>query len=337
MLQIRYFILTFLACSSAWAQEEKTAIDIGAGESDPYRYLEHADIGSAMPGDRAEDEIINLGQTRAAFDHAGARETMKRHTWHKNMGHINVRLGLFSQTMVQLPDDEKILLFAAGDEESFTFALPREVPNTFVVKGLRPGADTTLVIKGETGRDYAFYLRTDDLQSKFVPHLLVYIDPPALDTHIRKALLVKEQDKETTKEASPQPLKSEILPNDYLKSLPDPESINDDYMISVGKKSKNMAVPCKVYDDGNFTYLDYRGCNFSGTIPAVYKVSDGKDVPVQYHYQNDIYVLKSVSVEGWTLIDGEKHVCIRHAKSVEELNESVKEQGDDRSVEENIL
>jgi len=74
--------------------------------------------------------------------------------------------------------------------------------------------------------------------------------------------------------------------------------------------------PYAVYDDGNWTYFDFRDQGFANDrLPVIYKVVDGFDSIINSRVENGFLVAESISKEGWTLKNGHKVVCVRPKKS----------------------
>ena len=94
---------------------------------------------------------------------------------------------------------------------------------------------------------------------------------------------------------------------DYLKTLPPTETINADYRI-VGDLD---IAPRGVFDDGEWTYFDFRKAPTSDRTPVVMKVVDGYDSLVNTRWENGFLVAETTSSEGWTLKNGHKYVCVK--------------------------
>jgi type IV secretory pathway VirB9-like protein len=77
--------------------------------------------------------------------------------------------------------------------------------------------------------------------------------------------------------------------------------------------------PFGVYDDGKWTYFDFRKHFISNRLPVAYKVIDKYDSIVNVRVENGFLIAESLSPEGWTLKNGKKTICIRPKDNLLEL------------------
>jgi ComB9 competence protein len=272
----------------------------------------------------AEAVVPNLNMVQDAWDDFKGDESVKTFHWSRGKT-FKTRLRLNMNTLIVIP--EKLKHFTLGNSKSFQ---AQQLSDTlFNVRGIHAGIDTDLKLVGESGNIYNFYLRTDPIDSKIAPHLTVYIEEllskrpihfqhqPNLNKLVGQAKVKSTEsieDFEATKEIKA----ISMLPKkqqDYLNSLPDPEGVNVQY-----KMYGDMEIsPYATYDDGNFTYFDFRGGLASDRLPVVYKVVDGFETIVNSRMENGFLIAESLSPEGWSLRNGEMVVCIRSKVDLRKL------------------
>ncbi|MFN8996312.1 MAG: TrbG/VirB9 family P-type conjugative transfer protein [Pseudomonadota bacterium] len=275
-----------------------------------------------------------LGLVRKSFAGKKTQNSIVRRVKWTDETTPYIRLGLNVQTMVILPQDEvieriikvhdDILLLQDGTETSTgRLRLPS---NVF---GLRPKGkfleyDTNLQVITKIGRIYSFWLIVDKYDSDFTPDIKVYVErieggKRGIFVHLAPAIagygeppestggITRGADKKVrlTKTEIYDEL-SEVLP-DYVDDVEVPEDINIAYKWT----GATTIMPLGVYDDGHFLYLDYRK-NIQ-SLPVPFRVIDGVDTSVQFEVRNGFIIVKSLSKEGYTLWNGEKHVCIKPA------------------------
>lgn len=258
--------------------------------------------------DRPMRDDANLQAVQKAFDKSDVRENVNRYQFDADITY-KIRLREFMHTSVVLPKGERINGFSLGDTHNFTFTpLSKQqeaMENIFEIWARYPGADTNLTVFGVSGNIYSFYLRCDSVKSEFMPDLIVYIDDPAVTDQTRLDA------KEVTNE--PEPMKQTQKDAEYLRSLPlvDPASINYAYKIKAGDPS---LAPIRIFDDGYFTYFQFAEENLDKVkVPAIYRVVDGYDVPVNSRVSNGTVIAEIVN-DKWTLRSGDAHLCIREKK-----------------------
>lgn len=329
-LAAKFSVLALLASTGAHAAiiDETSGPGVGAGG------LPAAGGGAPIGAgaDRSMRTAVSLNAIQQAFDESDPRDNVvvfkyDRATIYK------LRLREFMTTTVVLPKGEAISGFSLGDDTNFTF-IPYasdkkgsgkadkkggtdNLENIFSIRPTYPGADTSLTIIGRSGRLYSFYLRADSVKSKHMPiftaHIedkggalpLVEADPaaPAADDGAMGDLGPPE--KMTGEDAAAEA--------EYLRSLPlvDPSQINlNKYKLAGGDKS---LAPVRVFDDGYWTYFKLsEDKNLDKVkVPAVYRVVDGYDTPVNVRVEGGTLIAETLSKGGWTLRSGEAHLCIR--------------------------
>lgn len=203
-------------------------------------------------------------------------------------------------TVINLPENEKITFYSAGDNTRFNIIYNKELPNLLNIITNSNDSETNLVVKTDVGTIYNFYLTSRLQKDSEKPNFTIYV--------------IKDKDQEEM-------VKDKILlrdlqeNNDYIKKIKSLDRLNTSYKI---KGDKEIA-PIFVYDDGKWTYFDF-GKNFvSDRLPNAYKIVDEFDAVVNTRINGNLVIAQSLSVEGWTLKNGDKFVCIRPKKSLYEV------------------
>ncbi|SEP43196.1 TrbG/VirB9 family P-type conjugative transfer protein [Nitrosovibrio sp. Nv6] len=272
-------------------------------------------VPASKVGDRPMRDKISLQAIQAAFDDSDPLANVVRFKFHPDMTY-KIRLREFMDTTVSLPLGEEINAYSIGDAKNFRFVpLTKpgkegkpELKHLFRLAADYPGGDTNLSVVGKSGRIYSFYLRADSVQSSFLPALVVYIE-----AEIEKRPEVEETPEKgatTVLPGAPVGVFDQQKEVEYLRSLDVPEmrDIRYSYVMS-GEKT---LAPVKVFDDGVWTYFKFADENMDRVkrLPALYRVIDGVDSPVNTRVVDGTLVAETTSV-GWTLRNGDSHLCIR--------------------------
>lgn len=269
-------------------------------------------VSSQHIPDRPMLTSSNLKAVQVAFDDSKPTANVLRYNFDSNMTY-KIRLREYMHSTVVLPKGERIAAYALGDEVNFSF-VPlskkwKETENIFEVWGKFHGADTNLTVFGESGHVYSFYLRNDSVESPYMPNLVVYIDDPTVKT----SLEAKEFE-DWTEDNKTDPSAEIVKPfegPEYLRDLPlvDPSKINYGYEPYGGDMD---LAPQRIFDDGLFTYFqfDEKNLNKIKRLPALYRVIDGYDTPVNSRIVRGTMIAETTN-EKWTLRSGDAHLCIR--------------------------
>jgi ComB9 competence protein len=219
---------------------------------------------------------------------------------------IKVRVREFMTTTIVLPDWETIATLVLGDE--FGFKTVKTQPHILVVRASITGADTSLTVIGGSGRVYAFYIRSEAYNSPNVPDLTVFVkaDPPT-PAPVDPARGEQEADKPLKRaETGTSRMTPGLNQPDYLSEIPfDPAKLRFDFKMT-GDRS---IAPDRVYSDGVFTFFDYSSRWNESDLPAVYRVVDGVDTPVNTRAKGTLLIAESAGA--FTLRNGQRVVCVR--------------------------
>ena len=275
----------------------------------------------------------NLRQIQNAFNESNPNSNIKNYIHNPNQIY-KVKLRLHINTLIYLPKGEEILAYSLGDNTSFAIqSFQNDIPNLLNVKSLFSGVDTNLIVITKSQNKYAFYLRSYDVKSNHLPDFIVNISLPKDHESFYFTKQHQGQNKQkNTEESFPQTtlkakktwqtkqdkiskqrislLKQLQKDNDYLKSIKDPDRINVNYEIFAKKEDKEIA-PFGIYDDGKWTYFDFRKDFSANRLPVLYKVIDEYDTIINTRFENGFLIAESISKEGWTLKNGDKVACIK--------------------------
>lgn len=263
--------------------------------------------------DREMHGMVNLNTIQTAFDKSKLNENVFQYAYKRNDTN-KIRMRAFMTTTLVLPKGEGVKAITLGDSKNF-HVVPlskksEQLSNMLEIYADYPGADTNMTIFGESGNIYSFYLRVDTHKSKFMPSLVVYITDEEEKFEILgavKALQAADRAKRIANGEIPDDEK------DYIRELPkiDPAKLSYDYETTGGDE---RLAPKRIFDDGYFTYFQFADDNLDKVkVPAIYRVEDGFDVPVNTRVNRGTIIAELVS-DKWTFRSGEKHLCIRKEK-----------------------
>jgi type IV secretion system protein VirB9 len=188
-----------------------------------------------------------------------------------------------SQSYIEFESGEKVQTISMGDTTAWQTVV---MDNKLFLKPVLNFANTNMTIMTNK-RTYHFELDAVEAASVQEDDVLFYI----------KFMYPESEDKNivmfnTTKQRSD-------MPN--LRNL---DAYNFDYEFS---GSENIA-PIKVFDDGDFTYLEFNNKNYE--LPAIYTVdSSGYEAIVNYRIVENYVVVEQVASQ-FTLRNGADIVCI---------------------------
>lgn len=282
--------------------------------------------------DRSMRESVSLQAIQEAFDNSDPRANTKEFAYDAGVTY-KLRLREFMDTTVALPEGEEIAAYSLADTKNFEFhpytppkgkdSVP-ELRNLFRVLGKYPGADTNLTVIGGSKRIYSFYLRVDSVKSQFMPVLVARIVAPPLlvfkdagapvsQAKPGKGEAAAEPESKETQPAGNKPAKDGLEAEkeaDYLRQLDIPSA--RDISTKYGMSGEKELAPVKVFDDGVWTYFKFAEENLDRVkrLPALYKVVDGVDSPVNTRVVKGTIIAETTS-KGWTLRNGDAHLCIR--------------------------
>lgn len=256
-------------------------------------------------GDVARPESVPLGQIQEAWTAAEPNAGVYSVNFEPN--HIiRLKSRAYATTTIVLPEWEIIEDISIGDNE--LFLSEKKTKNIASVMPKGEGCDTTLTIIGKSGNVYAFYVRAEGVHSKNIPDILVHVQ--GLFPKKRASFVQNKKDSN---------LGELILGNspnassDYIKQVPfASENITFEFEMSAKDDASISIAPQKVYSDGIWTWLDYGVTWDKITLPAVYRIVDEVDTPVNTRVKDSKIIVHGTGP--LTLKSGQKVVCIRPLK-----------------------
>lgn len=264
-----------------------------------------------VEADLLEEEVIDLkvtkGESQGFFDKIfnifnkdNPKGNILLYQYNQDMTY-SVKLQVGVSTVINIPENEKIIFLSYGDKNSFKVLHDSNIRNLISIQTLINNSESNLIIKTDVGSVYNFFL-TSRLEEKEKPNFTVFVvKDKDQEEMVREKILLRD-------------LK---MSNDYIKKVDSLEKLNTSYII---KGDKTIA-PKFVYDDGKWTYFDFGKKFVSDRLPNVYKITDQFDSVVNTRTEGNLIVAQSLGIEGWTLKNGDKFVCIRPEKNLAEVYE----------------
>lgn len=259
--------------------------------------------------------LQSINATQEVFDTSGQFDNTLRVNYANNKT-VKVRVREFMGTLIILPEGDAIKMYKLGDMDNFSFEpssnpFDNDLPNSGTVSVLLAGGDTSLHIMGTSGNYYTFYLRGDTFDSEHAPTMKVILTDDKLvaklDAKKRREEIVKAKEEKTNSLAVND---KELKNPDYLEKVDfDPSKIDFGYRIKGGDENIR---PFMVYSDGSFTYFRFSQESSVANVnsfPAVYRVADKSDVPVNSTAQGSTLRAEGVA-NNWTLRLGDQWLCI---------------------------
>lgn len=186
---------------------------------------------------------------------------------------VNGRMN--AQTMIVFADEERIENIAVGDSLAWQIT-PNKRANLLFIKPLRAGGETNMTVVTDR-RVYLFDLRTRGGSAAAI-YSLRFIYPPEPELPVLEAAedVATAAAAEALPEGNPEPAKF------------DPASLNFGWT----KKGKKNLIPASVFDDGQFTYLQW---DATSDAPAIFIPQPGGMLaPVNQSIQNGFVVIDHV-------------------------------------------
>ncbi|NVK20552.1 MAG: TrbG/VirB9 family P-type conjugative transfer protein [Methylocystaceae bacterium] len=228
---------------------------------------------------------------------------------------FKVRLREHMTTYIRLPKGEKITQIDVGDQDNFQTKVRNM--NTIAVKPIGFGGDTNMIVSGEDGRLYPFYLRVESVNSKNIPDQIVRIHGE-IPTDIE--IPADDQPRHPSKPLDPEMAKaiSDIVPegaveidkDDFVKHIP----VDVDKLRGWGQYDlwgDEELKPATVFRDNHFTYIKYTKEQWAELELGVgYVVIDEIDENVNTHVQGTTFIVESTS-RLISLKSGKKYICLK--------------------------
>ena len=238
-------------------------------------------------------------------------------------------------TYVQLPTWEGIGRFLMG--ENVVFTGERLYRNSFYVAAATAGADTNVIVIGETGLVYSFVFIADEVKGARTPDLPVTVEadwPLALlGAPTSAPMYGSRAEWAWALEQAPKPPKMAMAPpvamasvvsaaagsgpaatdgKDDLGPLRREELVFGDYEVKIADPKDDEIRPIRVFHDRRYTYFDFgRERSALARRPVVHMLVDGVDSPVNTRtVGQDHSILVAEAIGDFTLQHGSRVVCI---------------------------
>ncbi len=183
------------------------------------------------------------------------------------------------QSSIEFEEGEEILTISMGDSTAWML---NPSGHRLFLKPIKPDAQTNVTILTNK-RSYLFEFHAEEAES---------ISDPDLAFIVRFVYPSEENNNFMMVEDIPDPIEEGL------------EKFNFNYTI----RGSYEVAPIKIYDDGEFTYFEFRDKN--ATIPAFYIVDQwGNESIVNYRARDDVIVVEQVASR-FTLRQGGEIVCV---------------------------
>ena len=192
------------------------------------------------------------------------------------------------QQMIQFGDGEKIESLSIGDSLAWQVA-PNKDGNLLFLKPVEPKAHTNLAVVSNK-RSYAFELIAVNLIAEVsdMSYIVRFKYPQEEDAKVQAQLAAVDHDRQ-----------QEVVPDRKL----DPSAWNLDYTF----QGKTELAPLHAFDDGTFTYFQFRDRQ---DVPAIFLVTDGKNESLLNFHVSGKYVVVERIGKQFTLRSREGDVCV---------------------------
>ncbi len=231
---------------------------------------------------------------------------------------IKLRSGMV--TMINMPDGEKIADGYLGSPEYFDLEIKGDGSIIITPKASNQGgADTNLVVMGQSGNKYVFYLRSEPYNSSNITHSMVdVIVDGGVPAYSLGTPSVSGSSGGGLQSIIGKSSKSSNLSGNedygWIKSIKvDPTEFRFDLDIFVPNPDDYVIAPERVWRDKIFTYIDFGDKVISMTQrPVVSLLIEGGETPVGFRTDGPngrLMVIESIG--DLVLRSGQRIVCIK--------------------------
>ena len=283
--------------------------------------LDYAGIGSnlGMTQNAWLDPLQNLGegQTRPAYS---------KYYWSPDLVlPIRVREGMI--TMINFPEWELIEEVLFGDTGSFNGKISGNSVILYPENG-RVGVDSNVIIKGRSGNNYVFYIKSEGVNTERLTNAIIDIDivggnnpsggSPSSGSGVVKSGSSSAFRDSKTADAS---YTRRFLKEDWLKNIPiDPTKFRFDIEIYVPNPDDVVIAPERVWRDDIFTYIDLgeKALNMIQR-PIVTLIVERVETPVGFRTKgpnNRLIIVEGIG--DMVMRSGKRMVCLKLRRSDEE-------------------
>ena len=230
---------------------------------------------------------------------------------------VKLRNGM--TTLITLPNGEKIADAVIGNDGLFSIDAAQGGNTMFITPvSSNQGSDTNLIVMGESGNQYVFYLRSEPSNSSEITYSQVDItlDGNAALPNATGATNAVGGSSSIFKKVSNASSTVGVDGEDYgwIKSMKiDPSEFRFDLDIFVPNPDDYVIAPERVWRDQIFTYIDFGDKVISMTQrPVVSLLIEGGESPVGFRTDGEDGRLLIVEAVGdMVLRSGQRLVCIK--------------------------
>ena len=239
-------------------------------------------------------------------------------TWSKGSV-LPVKLRNGMTTLITLPNGEKIADAVVGNSSLFSIDATQGGNTMFITPVTsNQGSDTNLIVSGESGNQYVFYLRSEPSNSSEITYSQVDVMLDGNSTLSASATPTPASGgsasifKKATNTANTVGVDGEDY--GWIKSMKiDPSEFRFDLDIFVPNPDDYVIAPERVWRDQIFTYIDFGDKVISMTQrPVVSLLIEGGESPVGFRTDGEDGRLLIVEAVGdMVLRSGQRLVCIK--------------------------
>lgn len=222
--------------------------------------------------------------------------------------------------------DDEIAQMVTADDKAYSIEQIKNqkynINNMIAIKPLLIGVDTSLMIIGTSGNIYNFYIFSTDHTNSRNPHLLTFIRNDDIE-HIDKVNIVDleakrlaelKEEKEREKKKSGEFL---LIGDNTNHITIDLSKIERGYtqkprenIFGFVSDEAKAIMASDIFNDEKYTYFKYDRRRADSKFPAVYRVVDEYDNPVNVKIVGDYIIAETISSK-YTLRIGKEYVCVR--------------------------
>ncbi|MDR0579195.1 MAG: TrbG/VirB9 family P-type conjugative transfer protein [Campylobacteraceae bacterium] len=219
----------------------------------------------------------------------------------------------YAMTTTIILKDDTIIDAILGDEQGFskiTFKKDKyDLSNIVIIKPKLIGIDTSLTIIGESGKIYPFYLFSTDHNSKYNPHMIVYVgNGDKIDS-----LNIRNLDKEAFEADIKRRVDEQNGSKEYIiigDNVNEVKIDTDDIKRGYVQSGADSLRALDIFNDKKWTYFRYDKDRADSRFPVIYRVVDGYDNPVNSRIVGNYIIAETIS-DKFTLRIGDEYVCVR--------------------------
>ena len=239
-------------------------------------------------------------------------------TWTKgSMLPVKLRNGM--TTLITLPNGEKIADAVVGNNGLFSIQTAKGSNTMYITPATtNQGSDTNLIVTGESGNVYTFYLRSEPSNSSDITYSQVDVILDGNGSLVTSSGAVNANSGSASIFSAPSSSSNTVGVDgeDYgwIKSMKiDPSEFRFDLDIFVPNPDDYVIAPERVWRDQIFTYIDFGDKVISMTQrPVVSLLIEGGESPVGFRTDGEDGRLLIVEAVGdMVLRSGQRIVCIK--------------------------